>query len=211
VESADDLWDVEQYRPWTEPLPLQPDQTGSLGGARTFALTRRGNIVFSLTLAPLIQPRESLSPEQIQASEANLDSLGFTFDHPSFVMAPGFELMARLPDPLGGTTHYVLHFGDLTGEGDVLYTMAAGPGGPLQLSFPATKTQLDKLQAGEPLSLTALRVPAGEEPQAETTAVFTLTLLQVGQATNSAALLEYMKNGSLNRDLKALIPPGGVG
>lgn len=216
VESAEDLWSVEQYRPWTEPVPLQPGPDGGLAGARTYALTRRGNIVFSLTLAPLIQPRSDLTAEEAAAFEAALDSLNFTFEHPGYVMVPGFELMAQLPSPIGGETHYVLHFGDLTGD-DVLWSMEAG-GEPerIQRFFPASGAQLDRLRAGEPVSLTALHVQEGgtEEDGADETgaeAVFTLTLLQVGQANNVGALLQYMGDGSLSRDLAGLIPPAGAG
>jgi hypothetical protein len=187
-----------------------------LVGARTSALARRGNIVFSLTLAPLIQPRSDLTDEEAGAFEAALDSLNFTFEHPGYVMVPGFELMAQLPSPIGGETHYVLHFGDLTGD-DVLWTMeAGGETGRIQRFFPASGAQLDRLRAGEPVSLTALHVQEGgaeeagaEEPGAE--AVFTLTLLQVGQANNVSVLLQYMGDGSLSRDLAGLIPPEGAG
>lgn len=216
VESPEDLWDVEQYRPWTEPAPLQPGADGSLAGARTSALTRRGNIVVSLALAPLIQPRSELTAEEVQAFETTLDSLGFTFDHPAYVMVPGFELMAQLPAPIGGETHYVLHFGNLTGD-DVLWTMEAGQEtGRVQAFLPASGIQLDRFQKAEPISLTALRVPEGEAEEvgaeeAGAELVYTLSLLQVGQANNARVLLEYMRDGSLSRDLARLIPPGGQG
>lgn len=211
VDSPEALWDIEQYRPWTEPAPLQPGPSGGLVGARTSAQVRRGNVTFSLTLAPLIQARSELSEEAILASQANLDSLGFVFDHPSFVLAPGFELMAQLPAPLGGETHYVLHFGDLSGD-DVIWSREAGGPERVQVSFPATGSQLARLRAGEPVSLTALRV---QESEAESRAegVFSLTLLEVGQATHAGTVLEYMSTGALGRDLAALIPPesGGGG
>jgi hypothetical protein len=208
VETPEELWDIEQYRPWTQPSSLRPDSDGGLVGARTSGQARRGNVVFSFTLAPLIQSRSDLSEEEIQASEANLDSLGFIFDHPGFVMTPGFELGAQLPAPLGAETHYVLHFGDLTGD-DIIWTVEAGNPGLVQVSFPASENQLARLKAGEPVSLTALRVQEGEETDPEAEGVFTLTLLQVGQATNVTTLLEYMANGSLSQDLETLIPPGG--
>ena len=210
VESPEDLWDVEQYRPWSQPTGLQRSPDGGLVGARTAARARRGNIVFSLSLTPLLRRRSELSEEEVAEFEANLDSLGFTFEHPLFVMAPGFEIQAQLPAPLGGETHYVLHFGDLSGD-DVIWTIEAGTPGRVQASFPATGAALARLEAGESVSLTALRVPVedGEDLSAE--GVFTLTLLQVSQVTNVGALIQHMASGALSRELAALVPPGAGG
>lgn len=207
VDSPEALWDIEQYRPWTEPMPLQPGPNGGLVGARTSAQVRRGNVTFSLTLAPIIEERAELSEDELQASRTNLDSLGFTFDHPSFVMAPGFELMARLPAPLGGETHYALHFGDLSGD-DIIWSRAVSGPQRIQVSFPVTGGQLARLQAGEVVSLTALRVQEAEEAETQAEGVFTLSLLQVGQSVNVGSLLGYMGDGSLGRDLMTLVPPG---
>jgi len=211
VDSPEDLWDVEEYRPWTQPAPIQPSPDGGLTGARTAARARRGNVVFSVALAPILLNRAELSEEQIREAEANLDSLGFTFDHPLFVMAPGLEFQAELPAPVGGETHYLLHFGDLTGD-DVIWSMEAGQGGPVQVSFPASGPDLARLQAGEPVSLTAVKAPPdAEETGATAEPVFTLTLLQVGEATNVATLLQYMAGGGLSQDLNALVQPGSGG
>lgn len=211
VESAEDLWDVEEYRPWTQPAPIQPSPDGGLTGARTSARARRGNVVFAVSLAPILLNRSELSEEQIAEAEANLDSLGFTFDHPLFVMAPGLEFQAELPAPVGGETHYLLHFGDLSGD-DVIWSMEAGQGGPVQVSFPASEPDLARLQAGEPVSLTAVKAPPdAEDTGATAEPVFTLTLLQVGEATNVTTLLQYMAGGGLSRDLNALVPPGSGG
>jgi hypothetical protein len=210
VESPEDIWDVEEYRPWTTPLALQRSPNGGLVGARTAARARRGNVVFSFSLTPLLRRRSELTEVEIGEFRANLDSLGFDFEHPLFVMAPGFELQAELPAPLGGETHYVLHFGDLTGD-DVIWSVEAGTPGRVQASFPATGVALARLQAGEPVSLTALRIPEGEGSEEAAEAVFTLTLLQVGQVTNVTALVQHMANGGLARDLAALVPPGTGG
>ncbi|MGW8264815.1 MAG: hypothetical protein ACWGSQ_00505, partial [Longimicrobiales bacterium] len=180
---------------------------GGLLGARTAARARRGNVVFSLSLTPLLRRRSELTEEEIGEFQANLDSLKFTFDHPLFVMAPGFELRAELPAPLGGETHYVLHFGDLSGD-DIIWTIEAGTPGRVQASFPATEAALSRLQAGEPVSLTALRIPEGGVAEEVAEAVFTLTLLQVGQANNVGTLVQHMSSGDLGRDLAALVPPG---
>lgn len=210
VESPEALWDIEQYRPWTQPTPLQPGPNGGLIGARTSARARRGNIVFSLSLAPLLRQRSELSEEEIAEFRANLDSLGYSFDHPLFVMAPGFEIQAQLPPPLGGETHYVLHFGDLSGD-DVIWNMEAGTPGRVQAFFPARPQDLVRLEAGEPVSLTALRVLPEEDAETNAEAVYSLTLLQVAQSTNVAVLLQHMASGELSRDLAALVPPGGGG
>lgn len=207
VDSPEDLWDVEEYRPWTTPTALQRGPDGGLAGARTAARARRGNVVFSLSLTPLLRRRSELTEEEIGEFQANLDSLGYAFDHPLFVMAPGFELRAELPAPLGGETHYVLHFGDLTGD-DIIWTIEAGTPGRVQVSFPATQDALTRLQAGDPVSLTALRIPDTEGAEEPAEAVFTLTLLQVGQANNVGALVQHISSGALSRDLAALVPPG---
>jgi len=210
VESPEDLWDVEEYRPWTTPLALQRSPDGGLVGARTAARARRGNVVFSLSLTPLLRRRSELTEEEIGEFQANLDSLEFTFDHPLFVMAPGFEIQAELPAPLGGETHYLLHFGDLTGD-DVIWSLEAGTPGRVQASFPATEAALARLRAGEPVSLTALRIPEGEGGEEAAEAVFTLTLLQVGQVSNVTALVQHMASGALSRALAALVPSGAGG
>jgi hypothetical protein len=165
-------------------------------------------VVIAVSLAPLIQERSALAAEEVARFQANLDSLGFTFDHPRFVMAPGFEIQATLPAPLGDETHYVLHFGDLTGE-DVIWSMEAGAGNLVQVTQIATAAQLARLKAGEAVSLTALRIPPQEGSTAEP--VFSVPLLAVGQESNVTGLLEYMSGGGLNRDLKALVPPGAGG
>ena len=63
-------------------------------------------------------------------------------------------------DPHVDSARLYLHFGDLTGD-DVIWTIEAGAPGRVQASFPATEAGLTRLQAGEPVSLTALRIPEG--------------------------------------------------
>jgi hypothetical protein len=204
-----ELWDLEQYGAWTTAEPLQVDPAGSLAGARTGARSRHGNILITVALAPLIRERSSLGEAEVAEFEANLDSLGFTFEHPRFVMAPAIEFQANLPAPLGGETHYVLHFGDLSGD-DLIWTMYAGEGGIVQTLIPATTGDLARLRAGELVSFTALRAPAeGVEAPAE--AVFTVSFLQAGQAQNVGSLLDYMSGGGLSRDLLTLVPVGSGG
>lgn len=209
VDDAADLWDLEEYGPWSTPGPLQMGPEGNLTGASTSARARRGNAGFVLALRPLLSERSGLSDEEIAQYQAIMDSLGFTFDHPDFVMAPGLEIQGNLPPPLGGETHYVLHFGDLSGDDDVIWSMPAGAGGPFQAVFPAAPSVLTRLQAGELVSLSALRIPEAEDGTPE--GVFTLSLLQVGETANVGALVEYMGQGGLSQDLRALFPPGSLG
>ena len=204
VDNAADIWDVEEYGPWTQPGPIQLTPDGGLAGARTSARARRGNVSFHISLAPLILARDELNEEQITNYLANLDSLGFTFDHPLFVMAPAMEIQVNVPPPLGGETHYILHFGDLSGD-DVIWSVEAGTAGLMQALLPADPVDLARLRAAEQVSLTALRIPEGEDAEAEL--VFTMALLQINQDASVGNLLAYMAGGRLNDDIKTIIPP----
>jgi hypothetical protein len=209
VEDPADLWNVEDYRPWTEPGGLQGAPDGSLTGGRTAARARKGNIVLIVGLAPMIRPRASLTPEQISEFDANLDSLGFLFDHPDFVMAPALEFQANVPPPVAGETHYLLHFGDLTGD-DVIWSLPAGEQAVIQATFPASAVDLARLQRGDVVSLTAVKVPEGETPEGQdphVEPIYTLALLQINQSQAVGLLIQYMAGGDLSRDLAALIPP----
>lgn len=211
VDAPEDLWDVGDYRPWTQPGPLQVTAQGALVGGRTGSQARKGNVIMAVGLAPLIRNRAELTEEEIADFEANLDSLGFTFQHPLVVMAPAIEVTANVPSPIGGETHLLLHFGDLSGP-DVIWSSEVGEGGVFQALFPAAPADLVRLQAGEVVSLTAVRVPEvpeGETPEAEP--VYTVSLLQVGQTQQVSALLQYMGGGGLNRDLAALLTPPPAG
>ena len=187
---------------------MQLAPNGALVGGRTGARARKGNLTFTVNLMPLLRQRSELTEEEIGQFEANLDSLGFTFEHPLVAMAPGLEVQLNLPPPVGGEDVYILHFGDLSGE-DVIWSVEADAGGLVQAIFPAHRPVLDRLRAGEVVSLTAVQTP--EEEGGEGVAVFTVSLLQVGQASNVDALLQYMSDGTLGRDLLALIAPGGGG
>lgn len=208
VTTAEELWDMEDYRPWTRPGPLQGTPQGALVGGRSAAQARRGNIIVAVAVAPLIRGRAELGEDEVAEFQENLDSLGIAFDHPLFVMAPAFEVEVSVPPPMEGETHLVLHFGDLSGD-DVVWSTEIGEGGVMDALFPASGVALNRLQAGETLSLTALRVPAGEDPEAE--AVYSLAILPVNQEQNVAALLQYMAGGDLGRDLARLVPPPAGG
>ncbi|HSW30499.1 MAG TPA: hypothetical protein VLH75_13520 [Longimicrobiales bacterium] len=204
VDDAADLWDVEDYRPWTTAEPLQGTAEGGLAGARTAAQGRRGNVVVGVALAPLLRTRAEVDSARVAELDANLRSLGYIFDHPLFVMSPILEMQATVPAPLGGETHLLLHFGDLSGD-DVIWSGEVGTGGLKQASVLLSAADLERLQAGELVSLTAVILPAGENPIA--VPVWTVPILQVGQTQNVTALLQYMAGGALGRDLAALVPP----
>jgi hypothetical protein len=208
VNKAEDLWDVEEMRPWTDPVPLQQAPDGSMVVPRTAARSRHGNIIVAVALAPMIRSRAQLDSAQIAEFESNLDSLGYTFDHPDFVMAPAIEIQASLPAPVGNENLYLLHFGDVANP-DVIWSMKAGDGGVIQASFPATPKLLDRLKAGDQLSFTAVDVPEGS---AQGTPVYSVTLLNLNQVKATTTILGYMESGDLAKDLKALVPPkGGAG
>ena len=206
VDAPDDLWDVEQLRPWTDPGPLQVAPDGSLAGARTVARTAHGNIIVAVALAPLIQPRAQLDSARVAAFDTNLDSLGFNFDHPAFVMAPALEIQAAVPAPIGGETHYLLHFGDVS-DPDVVWSGPVDSTTVIQATVPANSALLDRLRAGDELTFTAVSVPEGST---EGTPVYTLSLMNVNEAQASTALLNYMASGGLSDDLKKIAPPGGA-
>src|SRR5665811_1851672 len=65
VDDPLDLWNVEDFRPWTDPQVLQAAPDGSMSGGRTASRARRGNIVLIVGLTPLLRLRSSLTPEEI--------------------------------------------------------------------------------------------------------------------------------------------------
>ncbi len=209
VDHPEDLWDIQEFRPWTDPGPLQVTQDGSLVGARTAARSRLGNVVVTVALAPMIRERDQVDSTQAADFDANLDSLGITFDVPQFVMAPALEIQANLPQPIGGETHYLLHFGDPASPA-VVWSVPAGSGGLFQAMVPLSGENLNKLQAGDPLSLTAVKLngpPAeGQPPQADF--VFSVGIMQVNESRATSALLDYMVNGGLAEDLKRITSSG---
>jgi hypothetical protein len=209
VDDATDLWNIEELRPWSDPTPLQVAPDGSLVGARSAARSRLANVVVAVALAPLIRERAEVDSAQAAEFDANLDSLGFTFDLPRFVMAPALEVQANLPAPLGGETHYLLHFGEPDAP-EIVWSVPAGTGGVIQAVVRLAGADLGKLQAGRPISLTAVKMAGppeeGQPPQAEF--VYTLSLLQVGESRAATALVDYMAGGGLAEDLRRITSAG---
>jgi hypothetical protein len=206
VDQAADLWDVEELRPWSEPAQLYREPDGALAGSRTATRSRRGNLILTLGLEPMIRARSTMTPEEIAEMDTNLDSLGFTFEDARYAMSPVLTIQLNLPEPIGGETHYVLHFGDLADPvNDVIWSapVAAG-GGPIQAVFAPPGWVLNNLARGESVSFTAVKV-VQEGVKAE--AVFVLGVTPVSQSRTVGALLNYMKSGQLGKDLTALVPP----
>jgi hypothetical protein len=211
VERAEDLWDIEQLRPWADPAPLQPSPEGGLGGAQTGTLARRGNVTLVVSLETLIQDRSQVGADEAAEFDAHLEALGFEFDDPRFIMSPALAATLDLPGPLGGETHYLLHFGDLSDPpNQAFWALPVQEGGPIQALFPAPGWVLAHLAEGEEVRLTAIRLPEGaglDDEDVDAQAIFTLELTSVGQARAVGTLLGYMASGDLASDLARLIPP----
>ncbi|HIF20766.1 MAG TPA: hypothetical protein EYQ27_02400 [Gemmatimonadetes bacterium] len=203
VNTPEDLWDVTELRPWTEPGGLQVNADGALIGARTVAFGRHGNVVLTVGFSPLIQPRASISEENASELDAILDSLGFEFNHPDLVYAPSLAVRATLPQPLAGEDSYVLHFGAAE-EADILWTGPAGTGEVIEVPVVLDPTHVMRLQAGEPIRFTAVQTVEGTDNEA----LFTLELTTVNQVAATRALLGYMANQMVD-DLMRLVPPRG--
>ena len=203
VDAAEDLWDVQELRPWTTPGPLSVAPTGTLTGARSVAFARHGNIVISIEFAPALQRRNGMTPEQVGQFQEVLDSIGFEFDHPDLIYAPALVVRATLPDKLAGEDLYVLHFG-AADDADVVWSAPAGTGDVLEAPAVLQPYHIVRLQNGEALNLTAITTDEAGKNEA----VFTLDVTTVNQATATRELLGYMA-GQMVEDLKVLLPPGG--
>lgn len=206
VESAEDLWDVEQLRPWSTPTGIGPRPDGGLGGAQTGTLTRKGNVQLAIAVEPMIRDRDAVSPEEAAEFDSSLESMGFDFDDPRFVMSPAMVVDLDIDRPLGGETHYLLHFGDLTDPASqVFWSARATEEGPIQDAFPVGDGILAQLVSGAEVTLTAIRVE--DEETMEGNPLYTVGLTSVGQAEAVRTLLAYMAQGHLSNDLRALFPP----
>ena len=202
VDSPEDLWDVQEFRPWTSPGPLQLAPDGQLDGASTVAFARQGNVAFSVAFQPDIRPRADMAPENIQTFQTLLDSIGFEFNHPELIYAPALTIRATLPEPLAGEDRYAIHFGAIEG-GDVIWEGPSGTGDPVEISILLTPIHIVKLTQGESLELTAIRSLDDSSDEA----LFGLALTPVNQVAATQALLAYMAT-QMPQDLNLLVPPG---
>ena len=202
VDSPEDLWDVQEFRPWTSPGPLQLAPDGQLDGASTVAFARQGNVAFSVAFRPDIRPRTDMAPENIQTFQTLLDSIGFEFNHPELIYAPALTIRATLPEPLAGEDRYAIHFGAIE-AGDIIWEGASGTGAPIEISILLTPIHIVKLTQGESLELTAIRsLDDGSDE-----ALFGLALTPVNQVAATQSLLAYMAT-QMPQDLNILVPPG---
>ena len=202
VDSPEDLWDVQEFRPWTSPGPLQLAPDGQLDGASTVAFARQGNVAFSVAFRPDIRPRTDMAPDNIQTFQTLLDSIGFEFNHPELIYAPALTIRATLPEPLAGEDRYAIHFGAIE-AGDIIWEGASGTGAPIEISILLTPIHIVKLTQGESLELTAIRSLDDSSDEA----LFGLALTPVNQVAATQALLAYMAT-QMPQDLNLLVPPG---
>lgn len=211
VDAPEDLWDMEQLRPWTDPSSLLPSPEGGVGGAQTGTLIRRGNLTLVLSLEPLIQDRSLVDQAEAADFDAHLEELGIPFDDARFVMTPALGVALDSMGPLGGESHYFLHFGDLSDPpNQVFWTSPATTDRPIRGLFPAPGWVLIQLAEGADVRLTAVQIPEGEPSTGEgieAEAIFTLELTSVGQSRAVTTLLSYMASGGLASDLARIIPP----
>jgi hypothetical protein len=208
VDSPTDLWDLEQLRPWSDPVALSRTPDGGLAGARAASLTRRGNVVLIVGVEPMLRSRESLSAEQLAEMDANLDSMGIPFEDTRFAMAPVMTIQVSVPERLGDETHYALHFGDMTNPVDeTIWTIPAPEKGPVEAVVPAAGWVFSALARGDAVTFSALRSVEGRAPER----VYALGITPLGQAQAVGAVLTYMTSGQLGRDLTTVIPPSPPG
>ncbi len=208
VEVAEDLWDVEQLRPWTNPSGIGPRPDGGLGGASTGTVARRGNVRLALAVEPILLERSEVGPEEAAEYDAHLEAMGFEWDNPRFVMAPGMAVSLGIDRPLADETHYLLHFDDLSDPpSQVFWSAEADAEGPIQGGFAASDAVLARLMAGDEVSLTAIRLT--DEDELEGDVLYSLGFTTMGQAEAVTALLSYLVEGQFSEDLDALFPADG--
>jgi len=195
VDEPETMWEIQEIRPWSSPTGLMLDQNGQLDGARTFVYSRIGNVIVTVAFSPLLLDRTSVTPEQLESYQLTNDSLGLTFTHPDLAFAPALGVRAALAQPLDDETRYVIHFGEPLNP-EVIWVGAAGTGEPLESTIALGAGQVARLQAGEPLTLSA--VGDGELQGIEP--AFVIELTDVNQAAAIQALLGYMA-GQLSDDL----------
>lgn len=202
VDSAEDLWGIQELRAWSAPGPIQVTQTGQLGGARTVGLTRTANVVVTAAFGPRLRRRADLTVAEAERTAALNDSLGFGGTRADIVFTPSLVVQATLPEALGGESRYILHFGE-PDEADILWAADANTGVPIERVIDLGPARLAKLQAGEPLLLTALRPTETGASEA----VYSIELTSLNQGTATSALVGYMAQ-QLESDLAQLIPSG---
>jgi len=203
VDQAEDIWQIQEFRPWTAPASIGPGAQGQLDGGRTVGFVRAGNVVVSVAFTPVFRDKSETTPEELEAWHSTNDSLGITFDHPEIAFVPGLGVRAALPEPLGGEDRYILHFGSPDAP-LVLWEGQAGTGRTLQDTRPLSATDVQRLGSGQPVVLTALRTGSSGADEI----AWAIALSEVNQAPATQTLLGYMAN-QLSIDLNKLLAPRG--
>ena len=209
VDRAADMWSVEELRPWSTPQGLTIGPDGSLGGARSTVVARKGNVAVSVAFSPLIHQRNDLEPDVVAELDALLDTLEVEFEHPEIVFAPSLGVRATLPQALGNETRYILHFGP-PDTADIVWIGEAESGAVLEDIVVVGPSHIQRLISGAPLTLTALiDLPeeAGEEAAAEVS--FMIPFTSVNQIQSTGALIGYMIQ-QLPGELMQLFPVNGA-
>jgi hypothetical protein len=199
VDAADEVWDVQELRPWTSPGPIRFGAAG-LEGARTLGYARVGNVVLTAAVAALLREGATVTAAERVRWEQTNQALGLALDHPEVVFTPALALRATLPQPIAGEERYLVHFDDPSAP-EVLWTGQAGTGAPLETSLPLQPGQVLRLRAGDRIALTAVR-GRGNDP------VFSIPLSEIGQAASVQALLTYLGT-TFPADVLRLLPPAG--
>ncbi len=200
VDSASDLWGIQQFLPWTDPAPVSVGPGGVLTGATTQTSARQGNIEISVGVQPVLHSTKGLDSAQVAGSRALVDSLGFTWDIPKIVMTPALVIQSNLTEPIAGETTYVLHFGTFA-DSDIVWSGPAGTGKPTDAVIPLVPTVLKKLEAGAALEFSALDVPKTKGAKAKQ--VFGIGLVQVNESNAVTSLAQYLSK-QLDEDVKKL-------
>ena len=184
------------------PHVLSPD--GQLGGGRTAVTMRTGNLVVTAGFSPLLQDRSEVPEDLLAAYQAVADSLGLEFSHDQIAFVPALGVRVNLPEPIGGETRYLLHFGPPS-EPEVLWQADAGSGTIVDATVPLRATHVLELAEGAPLTFTAIAASETGELEAR----YLLALPTVNQMQSVSTLLGYMAQ-QFSLDLNQLIPPRGV-
>jgi len=205
VDAVENLWEVEEIRPWTSPTALTTGPNGQIGGARTLAHARNGNLTVTIAFAPLLGQKSEYAPEELERFDTIRDSLNFQFDHPEIAFVPALSLRASVPEPLAGETSYVLHFED-TGNADVIWTGPAGTGQAVESITPMAPRHIMRLASGHPVRFTAV---TDDEEGAGGEVVYSIQFTPLNQSGAVSALVSYMAR-QLGQDVRRLVPPGGA-
>lgn len=194
------MWDLREFRPWSQPTVIQPGPTGQLEGARTIGYVRVGNVVATVALSPMLKDRTEVTPAERFSWQQTNDALGLIFDHPSIAFTPGLSLRAALPFALAGEDEYVVHFGD-PADPDVMWRGGADTGMAIEATLALEPQHVIRLRGGDAVTFTAMR---SGEPQ------YSIEIDTTGQVQATETLLQYMAL-QLSTDLNELVRPAVPG